>query len=85
MELRDHTSPNKKAKGEIAELTRPARALKAEIRNKNRKPQGRKKIYATRPAKYHNWHTPFCRSQILLAVKEVGWRMGASDIVRALK
>jgi hypothetical protein len=84
MELHDHSSLSKNVKGEITELTRLARALKAEIHNKNWKPQGRKKIHTTRPAKYHNWHTLFCWSQILLAVKEVGWRMGASDI-RALK
>ncbi|KAF8234197.1 hypothetical protein L208DRAFT_1157549, partial [Tricholoma matsutake] len=83
MDLEDRAS--KKAKGNIAELTHPACALKTKIKNKHRKPQGQKKKHQERPAKYHNWHMPFCWSQILLAAKEVGWRMGASDIICILK
>ncbi|KAF8226491.1 hypothetical protein L208DRAFT_1301593 [Tricholoma matsutake] len=83
MDLEDQAS--KKAKGNIAELTCPAHALKMKIKNKHRKPQGQKKKHQEKPAKHHNWHTPFCWSQILLAVKEVGWRMGASDIICILK
>jgi hypothetical protein len=47
-------------------------------------PKGRKRKNEPRPAKYHNWHTPFCWSQIKIAAKQVGWKMSASAIVRAL-
>lgn len=81
MRLEDHTSK----KRNIAELSRPARQLTAKIKDKDRKPQGRKRKNQLRPAKYHNWFTPFCWPRILLAAKEVGPQMGASDIVRVLK
>jgi hypothetical protein len=84
MELSDHHT-SKKAKQTIAELTRPARALKEKIKAKNQKPQGRKRIHEARPAKYHNWHTPFCWSQILLAAKKVGWQMSSSAMVGTLR
>jgi hypothetical protein len=85
MELSDRSHASKKAKQSIAELTRPARALKQKINTKNKKPQGRKKIHEPRPAKYHNWHTPFCWSQIQLAAKKVGWKMSSSAMVTALR
>ena len=80
----DRASPAKKSKKNIAELTRPARAIKEKIRSAKKKPQGRKRVNEARPAKYHNWHTPFCWSQIKIAAKQVGWRMSASAIVHAL-
>jgi hypothetical protein len=80
----DQASPTKKPKQNIAELTRPARALKEKIRSAKKNPKGRKQINEARPAKYHNWHTPFCWSQIKIAAKQVGWRMSASAIVCAL-
>jgi hypothetical protein len=59
-ELADQASPMKKPKQNIAELTRLAHILKEKIRTVKKKSQGRKQINETRPAKYHNWHTPFC-------------------------
>jgi hypothetical protein len=72
MELSDQSHASKKAKQTIVELTWPARALKEKIKAKNKKPQGRKRIHQARSAKYHNWHTPFCWSQIQLAAKKSG-------------
>lgn len=77
--------PSNFTQASIPELTRPARSILAKHKSKTRKPQGRKATKTTRPAKYHNWHTPACWSQILLAGKEVGWEMSATEIVRALK
>ena len=86
MVLEDSTDPSlKKIKGNIAELTRPARDLKDKIHAQNRKPQGRKQKHKPRAAKYNNWLTPFCWTQIVLVTKQVGWRMGASDIAGRLK
>ncbi|KAF8805768.1 hypothetical protein BYT27DRAFT_7103765, partial [Phlegmacium glaucopus] len=36
-------------------------------------------------AKYHNWFSPFLWSQIEVTVKQVGQKMGASEIVHAVK
>jgi hypothetical protein len=70
----------------VAELTRPGRAILKKHKEKSRKPQGRKKKkHVERPAKYHNWHTPACWSQVLLAAKEAGPRMSATEIVKSLK
>jgi len=86
MELEDTADPSvKKIKTKVAELTWPARSLKETIHAKNRKPQGRKQKNKPRPTKYHNWLTPFCWTQIVIATKQVGWRMGASDIAKKLK
>ena len=86
MELSDVTDKSvKKIKGNIPELTRPARELKEKMRAKGRKVQGRKKIHEPRPAKYHNWLTPFCWTQIAIIAKQVGWQMGASAIADGLK
>jgi len=86
MELEDGIDPSvKKIKSQVPELTRPARNLKAKIHSKNRKPQGRKQKHKPRAAKYHNWLTPFCWTQIVIATKQVGWQMGTSDIANRLK
>jgi hypothetical protein len=86
MELNDSTDPSiKKMKQNIPELTRPARDLKEKIHAQNRKPQGRKRKHKPRPAKYHNWLTPFCWAQIVIVAKQVGWQMGSSDIANKLK
>ena len=84
MELLDQAHASKKAKQTITELTQPARALKEKIKTKNKKPQGHKRIHQARPTKYHNWHTPFCWSQIQLAVKKVGWQISPSAMVSVL-
>ena len=83
MELADRVSLTKKSK--IAELTHPARALKEKMRSAKKNPKGRKRKNEARPAVYHNWHTPFCWSQIKIAAKQEGWKMSASAIVQALK
>jgi hypothetical protein len=69
----------------IAELTRPKRTIIKEYNERKRKPQGRKKKNVTRPAKYCNWFTTGCWSQILLAAKTVGHSMSATEIVRELQ
>jgi hypothetical protein len=84
MELAEKSSPNKKARN-VAELTCPARQLKAKIKAATKKPQGCKKQHESQPAKYHNWHTPFCWSQIEIAAKQAGWRMSSYDIIQNLK
>jgi hypothetical protein len=84
MELAEKSSPNKKARN-VAELTHPARQLKAKIKAATKKPRGHKKQHESRPVKYHNWHTPFCWSQIEIAAKQAGWRMSSYDIVWNLK
>lgn len=48
----------------IAELSRPAHSLKEKFKAKVRKASGRKRKNTERPAKYHNWVTPFLFKQI---------------------
>ena len=55
------------------------------MKDKYKKPQGRKATLPVRPATYHNWFTPFAWLQIEIAVRQVGWKMGASEIVAAAK
>lgn len=50
--------------GSIAELSRPARSLKEKFKAKVRKVSGRKRNNTEKPAKYHNWFTPFLFKQI---------------------
>ena len=86
MELSDATDKSlKKIKGNIPELTHPARELKGKMRAEKRKAQGRKRKYEPRPAIYHNWLTPFCWTQIVIIAKQVGWKMSASAIADGLK
>jgi hypothetical protein len=66
-------------------LSRPGRAIKRKFKNDHKKPQGRKATLPVRPAKYHNWFSPFVWSQIEIAIRQVGWKMGASEIVAAAK
>ena len=72
-------------KRNVAEDTRPARMLGRKIRDKNRKPQGRKEKNAPQPAKYHNWFSPISWAMIDDAAKAAGWRMSASKIVKNAK
>ncbi|KAF8233019.1 hypothetical protein L208DRAFT_1268982 [Tricholoma matsutake] len=86
MELKDSTDPSlKKIKGNIVELTQPVRDVKGKIHAQNRKPQGQKQKNKPQAAKYHNWLTPFCWTQIVIVAKQVGQLMGASDIAMHLK
>lgn len=86
MEIEDTTDESvKKIKGNIPELSRPARAIVEKVKNRKRKPQGRKRTNALRPAKNTNWLTPFCWTQIVIVAKQVGWKMSASAIANALK
>lgn len=86
VELGDHAESSKKAKSNIAELSRPGRAEKEIARNKNKKPQGRKRVHHPKDAKYTNWHSPFLWSQIENAAKHpsVGYAMSASKIKNLL-
>ncbi|KAF8193422.1 hypothetical protein BJ912DRAFT_241100 [Pholiota molesta] len=83
MELADIPSPLENTS--IAELSRPARALKEKFKAAVQKPQGRQRTNLPRPAKYHNWFSPFLWSQIEKAKKHAGWDMKASAIVAAAK
>ena len=93
MELSDVTDKSlKKIKGNISELTCPARELKTKMRvtkmraeKRTGKAPGRKTIHEPRPAKYHNWLTPFCWTQVTIVAKQVSWRMSASAIADGLK
>jgi hypothetical protein len=86
MELADTADESvKMIKGNVAELTRPARAILEKIKNQKHKPPGRKRKNQSRPAKNTNWLTPFCWSQIVIVAKQVGWKMSASAMADALK
>lgn len=88
VELSDSVDPSlKRIKGHIPELTRHERGTKEKIHQLSRKPQGRKQKpeNVPRPAKYHDWLTPLCWTHIALVTKQVGWKMGASDIANKLK
>lgn len=78
--------PTRETTSSIAELTRPARALKKKFKAENKKPQGRKKMKNTdSDAKYHNWFTPLTWSLIEKANRNAGWEMSPSAIVREAK
>ena len=83
--LTDHAHINHKIRSSIAELSWPRRAIKRNYKVEHRKPQGQKTTVCIRPAKYHNWFSPFVWSQIEIAVRQAGWKMGASDIVNTAK
>lgn len=86
MELEDINDPSvKRFKSKVAEMTHPATGIKEKIYTKNQKPPGCKQKHKPQPAKYHNWLMLFCWTQIVIATKQVGWRMGASDIANKLK
>ena len=86
MELADTTDESvKKIKGNIAELSRPARAIKEKMKDQKRDPKGRKRKNLSRPTKNTNWLTPFCWTQIVIVAKQVSWRMSASAIADGLK
>jgi hypothetical protein len=89
VELAHSVDPSlKKIKGNIAELTRHERRTKEKIHQKNKKPQGWKKKpenASRRPAKYHDWLTPLFWTHIVIVAKQVGWKMGASDIANGLR
>jgi hypothetical protein len=50
--------------GNVAELSRPARDLRAKFKKERRKPQGRKALHTKVQAKRPNWVTPFLFQQI---------------------
>lgn len=83
MNLQDPGPSSKKVC--VAELTRPARQILANAKEKTKKSSGRKATNVRCPATYHNWHTPLLWSQIKLAAVQVGWQMNAMDICRRLK
>ena len=69
----------------ILELTRPKCTIIKEYNERKCKPQGRKTTKVARPAKYHNWFTMGCWSQIQLAAKTVGLSMSTTGIVMELR
>jgi hypothetical protein len=75
----------KRCRMELAEETRPARLLERKIKEKKRKPQGRKAKHMPRQAKYHNWFSPVCWRMIEEAAKAAGWKMSATQIVKIAK
>jgi hypothetical protein len=79
--------PAKRQKHSIAELSRPNRAESERVREKQKETEkkGRVRIHKVRDAVYHNWFSPFLWSQIILAGKEAGWQMSASDIRNRLQ
>lgn len=82
MDLKD--TPSKRQHLDVAELSRPAREIKARLQEKNRQPQGRPKTSVNRPAMYTNWFTPFAWQCIKDAqVKAASW--SATSIANVLK
>ena len=72
--------------GTVAALSRPARSVKERIKEKTRKPQGRKAIRPSKATKYHNWFTPFLFKQIDDARRRSGGpRWSTTAIVNDLK
>ncbi|PPQ81023.1 hypothetical protein CVT24_013292 [Panaeolus cyanescens] len=69
------------------EDTRPAKKIKLDIKEKNRKPQGRKKNETTtvRSATYHNWLNAITWPLIKAAGREAGPTMSRTAIARILK
>ncbi|KAG7098089.1 hypothetical protein E1B28_000063 [Marasmius oreades] len=72
---------------DVAEESRPARAIAEKIKLKTRKAAGHKllenPVHEKRPARYVNWLTPFCWTQIKTVAKKTG--MSPTEIVRELK
>ena len=50
--------------GSVAELSHPLRGLQKRLKEKRRKPQGRKALHQPGSAKHHNWFSPFLFKQI---------------------
>jgi hypothetical protein len=84
MELADN-GLIKKCRMELPEETRPARALKEKMKEKNKKSCGKKCKNEARPAKYHNWFTPLSWRIIEQAGQAAGHRMSPTAIVRIAK
>lgn len=80
------TPAHLKQGGTVAELSRPARAVVQKMKEKTRKPQGRKAKVHHGDAKYHNWFTPFLFKQIDNArILAGGPQWSTRKIVRELK
>ena len=73
--------------GTVAELSRPARDIVQKLKEKTRKPQGRKvKVHEHENATYHNWFTPFLFNQIENArIIAGGPKWSTRNIVNELK
>ena len=67
---------------ELAEETRPARMIKREMKERNRKPQGWKQKSQDLRAKYHNWFTPLSWRMIEEAARAAGWQMSPTRITK---
>lgn len=77
--------PHHKTRSSLAELTRPARAIKRKYKNETKATSGRKQKRLAQDAKYHNWFTPFTWALIEKAARNAGWEMSPSAIVREAK
>lgn len=69
----------------VAEQSRPRRALKEDIRAANDTPQGRPKTTTYQPAKLTNWMNPFLWDSIEKAAKRAGYQMRPAAIVKELQ
>ena len=76
----------KRRKHSLAEMSRPYRMEKKQA-HQNKKPQGQMRKKEGKDAIYHNWHSPFLWSQIVLAAKHpsVGHKMSARKIAGVLQ
>jgi hypothetical protein len=70
MDLKYRAGPSKR---EVVEASRPAQQIKMKLKEKTRKPSGRKPKNTARPGQYTNWGAPFLWSCILAAQRKVGW------------
>lgn len=80
--IADDLTPSKRAKGQVAEASRPGRPMREKYKSETRKPQGRKWTTANRPAQYADWLTPLLWPTIKKVGKQVGWEMNASEIAK---
>lgn len=71
------SSPSKRSKPSIAELSRPDRAANALLKAKIKKPQGRKRTVEHGEAVRTNWHSPFLWRQIEAAARAERWNPSA--------
>ncbi|KAK7024599.1 hypothetical protein VNI00_016160 [Paramarasmius palmivorus] len=68
----------------VAEVSRPRRALKKDIRAKKKKPQGRKPLKEDGETDLTNWQQPILWSGIVLAAKRTGKPWSPRAIVQEL-
>lgn len=84
--LSDRSTGTKRQPSDLAEQSRPKRAIKEALHQATKKSSGRKRIHEPEPAKYKNWHSPLLWPAIKEAARhpEVGWEMKATHIKKVL-